>query len=157
MKLNEQQPDNDQMPEYQIFPRGSLLIMFAGILMVMALIFVVVLLSYALSFALQKNTVTVIIVGLIPFLAIAVVTPGFMITRGKSHWQRAVEVLNGSLMAVLLIGVVAPLWLGDMGMSGASLTGLAVTMIARARYRSGRYRDGVEYYRRVWAIYRKNH
>jgi len=38
------------------------------------------------------------------FLAIAGTAPGFMITKGKSHWQRVIEMLNGSLMVVLLMG-----------------------------------------------------
>ncbi len=131
--------------------------MLTGVLTVIGLIFAIILLSYGLSFVLEKNTVSLIIVSLIPMLAIIVITPGFMITRGRAHWQRAIEIVNGALIVVLLTGVVASLFLGDTEIAVASSVGLVLVAIARACCRSTRYQDGVDYYRQIWTIHRQRH
>jgi hypothetical protein len=129
--------------------------MLTGILMISGLIFFIILLSYGLSFALEKNTVTFVTVALIPPLAVTMITPGFMITRGRAHWQRVIGVLNGGLIVALTCGFVASLFLGDTGIAMAASVGLVLVLAARVCYRSRRYQDGVEYYRRIWTIYRQ--
>lgn len=146
----------DQMPELQAFPRGSLLIMSAGILMVLSLVFVLIVISHALSFLFSREVVTLIILGLIPFMAIAVTAPGFLITRGKSRWQKVIEIENGIAMVILLTGMVWSLVAGDVKITLVSAIGLALVMGARVCYRSPRYQDGLEYYHRIWTIYRRS-
>lgn len=141
------------MPEYQEFPPGTALFVTA----VMMMIFTIAILVPDMMLQLERELPAINALlswGLTMVLGLILSTATIMVTRGITAADRFLLLLNTTCL--LVCALFLPLSFYSRGLAGSwpVFTALAFALIARKCYLAPGYREGMEYFRLIWAHHR---
>ena len=147
------QPPEQEMPDYEMFPRGIWHLLGAIMLMVFSMAAVLIVVNRIFFLADAEIPVEVEF-GVLALMAVLLSTPTFLLSRGWARCQTFLFWLNAVYLFVLAVGIGLFLLQADYGHAVIGVFGFVFASAARLLYRSSAYQAGVEYYRLIWAHYR---
>lgn len=143
-------PADQPMPAYREFPPGTTPFVTA----VMMMIFTIAILVPDMILELEPAMSALLPWGLTMLLGLILSTASIMVTRGITAADRFLLQLNTACLLACVLFL--PLSLYSRGLAGSwpGYTALAFALIARRCYQAPAYREGVEYFRLIWAHHR---
>ncbi|QCF27164.1 hypothetical protein [Hydrocarboniclastica marina] len=146
----------EELPEYQMFPKGMWHMIGAAVCMAPALGLLLVFLALVSSQWLSDGTVLVGSLVLFFLSVFVLVTPTFLLSRGRSKWHGFLLRFNLLLIGALATAsLVSPLR-ENTNLFLTTFAGLGFATVARFFYKSNAYTGCVEYYRAIWAHQRRS-
>ncbi|TDT44438.1 hypothetical protein DES49_0541 [Halospina denitrificans] len=155
MKGNKpENPPEQEMPEYEMFPEGMWHMLGAVMLMVFSAGGIVILFSRIVAPLVEIETLAILSFGGAVVMALILSTPTFLLSRGWARCHTFLLWLNALYLFAFMVGVGFFFLQGKYGLVSIGLVGILFVGLARYLYNSRSYRAGVEHYRLIWAHYR---